>query len=108
EPRAEMFITSQLSVHKDPQLLTTAAIVGNQRSIETGNDDIARVPVVAMMFALQKGKHDVVFELEDPDDKVVATITKSIKVGDHDRVSFASADFRFDPVVAGRYDVLAK
>jgi hypothetical protein len=108
EPRAEMFITSHLSVHKDPQLLTTAAIVGNERTIETGSDDIARVPVVAMVFAMPKGKHDVVFELEDPDDKVVSTITKGIKVGDHDRVSFASADFRFDPVVAGRYDVLAK
>jgi S1-C subfamily serine protease len=108
EPRAEMFITSHLSVHKDPQLLTTAAIVGNERTIETGNDDIARIPVVAMMFALPKGNHEVAFELEDPDDKVVTTITKKVKVGDHDRVTFASADFRFDPVVAGRYDVLAK
>lgn len=108
EPRAEMFITSHLSVHKDPQLMTTAAIVGNERTIETGNDDIARVPVVAMLFAMPKGNHDVLFELEDPDDKVITTITKKIKVAEHDRVTFASADFRFDPVVAGRYDVLAK
>ena len=108
EPRAELFITSHLSVHKDPQLLTTAAIVGNERSIETGNDDIARVPVVAMLFALQKGNHDVVFELEDPDDKVIGTMKKTVKVSDHERVTFASADFRFDPVMAGRYDVIAK
>lgn len=108
EPRAEIFITSHLSVHKDPQLLTTAAIVGNERTIETGNDDIARVPAVAMLFALPKGNHDVVFELEDPDDKVITTITKKVKVNEHERVTFASADFRFDPVMAGRYDVLAK
>jgi len=108
EPRAQIFITSHLSVHKDPQLLTTAAIVGNEKTIEAGPDDIARVPVVAMMFALEKGKHDVVFELEDPTDKVVATVTKSITVGEHERVTFASADFRFDPQVAGRFEVIAK
>lgn len=107
-PRAQLFITSHLSVHKDPQLLTTAAIVGNERAIEAGPDDIARVPAVAMMFSLQKGKHDVVFELQDPDEKPLATITKSVKVGEHERVTFASADFRFDPQVAGRYHVLAK
>lgn len=107
-PRAELFITSHLSVHKDPQLLTTAAIVGNERTIEAGTDDIARVPAVAMMFALQKGKHDVVFELQDPDEKPLASITKTVKVGEHERVTFASADFRFDPHVAGRYHVLAK
>lgn len=107
-PRAELFITSHLSVHKDPQLLTTAAIVGNERTIEAGPDDIARVPAVAMMFALQKGKHDVVFELQDPDEKPLATMTKTVKVGEHERVTFASADFRFDPQIAGRYHVLAK
>lgn len=108
EGRAELFITRGLSVHKDPNLMTTAAIVGNDKEIETGPDDIARVPVVAMLFGLPKGKHEMVFELEDPDDKVVATINKTVKVGEHDRVSFATADFRFDPAVAGRYDILAK
>jgi hypothetical protein len=108
EPRAQLFITSHLSVHKDPQLLTTAAIVGNEKTIEAGSDDIARVPVVAMMFALEKGKHEVVFDLEDPSDHVVATVTKSITVTEHERVTFASADFRFDPQVAGRFEVIAK
>lgn len=106
--RAELFVTRNLSVHKDPQMLTTAAIMGNERTIETGTDDIARVPVVAMLFGLPKGKQDVTFELEDPDDSPVETITKHVKVGEHDRVTFASADFRFDPKVSGRYDVLAK
>lgn len=107
EVRAEMFITSRLSVHKDPMMLTSASIVGNERSIETGPDDFARVPVVSMIFGLQRGKHDVVFELWDTDDKVIDTKTKSVKV-DHERVTFTSADFRFDPVVAGRYDVVTK
>ncbi|HVH40862.1 MAG TPA: serine protease [Labilithrix sp.] len=106
--RAELFVTHNLSVHKDPQMLTTAAIMGNERTIETGSDDVARVPVVAMLFGLPKGKQDVTFELEDPDDSVVETLTKHVKVGDHDRVAFASADFRFDPKVSGRYDILAK
>jgi hypothetical protein len=108
EPRAQLFITSQLSVNRDTQLLTTAAIVGNEKTIETSSDDVARVPVVAMMFALEKGKHDVVFDLLDPSEKVVGTVSKTITVGEHDRVSFASADFRFDPQVAGRFEVLTK
>ena len=108
DSRAELFVTRNLSVHKDPQMLTTAAITGNERNIETGPDDVARVPVVAMLFGLPKGKQDVTFELEDPDDAVVETITKHVKVGDHERVTFASADFRFDPKVSGRYDILAK
>jgi hypothetical protein len=108
ESRAELFITRHLSVHKDPQMLTTAAITGNERVIETGSDDIARVPVVAMLFGLPKGKHEVTFEVQDPDDSVVESVRKQVKVGEHDRVAFASADFRFDPKVSGRYDVFAK
>lgn len=107
EARAELFITRNLSVHKDPMMLTTAAIVGNERSIETGSDDMARVPVVAMLFGLAKGKHEVTFDLLDPDDKPVESKTKSVKV-DQERVAFVSADFRFDPAIAGRYDVVAK
>ncbi|MBS2012020.1 MAG: trypsin-like peptidase domain-containing protein [Deltaproteobacteria bacterium] len=107
EIRAEMFVTSRLSIHKDPMMLTSASIVGNERTIETGPDDFARVPVVSMLFGLQRGKHEVTFELWDPDDKVLDTKTKSVKV-DHERVTFASADFRFDPAVAGRYDLVTK
>ena len=107
ETRAELFITSRLSVHRDPQMLTTAAILGNERAIEAGADDIARVPVVAMVFNLPKGRHDVRFDLEDPSDKAVQTITKAVEVTGRERVSFATADFRFDPKVAGRYDVVA-
>jgi len=107
DTRAELFITRNLSIHKDPQMLTTAAIVGNERSIEAGADDVARVPVVSMIFGLAKGAHDVAFELVDPDGAVLDTSTKHVKV-DRERVAFASADFRFDPRVAGRYDVVVK
>ncbi len=108
ERRAELFITRNLSVHRDPQMLTTAAISGNERVIETGPDDIARVPVVAMLFGLGPGKHDITFELQDPDDAVIATVKKQVKVAERERVTFTRADFRFDPVVSGRYDVVAK
>jgi len=107
EARAELFITKNLSVHKDPMMLTTAAIVGNERTIEAGSDDMARVPVVAMLFGLAKGKHEVTFELLDPDDKPLESKVKPVKV-DQERVAFLSADFRFDPAVAGRYDIVAK
>lgn len=106
--RAELFITKNLSVHKDPQMQTTATILGNEKVVEAGPDDIARVPVVAMLFGLAKGKHEIAFELEDPSDTVVETITKTVKIAEHERVAFASADFRFDPKVGGRYDVIAK
>jgi S1-C subfamily serine protease len=108
EARAELFISRTLSVHKDPQMLTTAAIYGNERNIEPGLDDMARVPVVGMFFSLAKGKHDVAFELLDPEDNLIDTTKKAVTVSPHERVTFASADFRFEPKVAGRYDIVAK
>lgn len=108
KPHAQLFITRNLSVHRDPSMLTSAAISGNERIIEAGSDDIARVPVVAMLFGLPKGEHEVLFEIEDPADVVVEKTTKKLTVEDHDRVAFTSADFRFDPKVNGRYEVIAK
>jgi len=105
ETRAEVFITRNLAVHRDPQIMTTAAINGNERTIEAGSDDIARVPVVAMLFGLPKGNAEVVFDMEDPSEKTVERQTRNVNVGDHDRVAFATADFRFDPKVSGRYHV---
>lgn len=105
---AELFITNRLAVHKTPQNLTTAAIMGNQRHIEAGPDDMARVPVVGMVFGMGPGTHELSFELADPHGKVVATVNKTAEVGALERVAFASADFHFDPVYAGRYDVVAR
>jgi S1-C subfamily serine protease len=108
ETRATLFITRNFSLHRDPQMLTTAAIVGNQRTITLGGDDAARVPVVAMLFGLEKGRHDVSFELLDAGDKPIDNIQKQITVEEHERVSFASADFRFDAKTTGHYDIVAK
>lgn len=108
ETRAEVFITRNLSVHKDPNMLTTAAIQGNDRTIETGPDDVARVPVVAMLFGLPKGPREVSFEIEGPDEKVIETQVKTVKATERERVTFASADFRFDPKTSGRHHVITK
>lgn len=107
ETHAEMFVTKNLSLHRDPQMVTTAAIVGHERTIEPGPDDVARVPVVAMVFGLKEGKHEVAFELRDPDGAIVGTSAKRVEVA-RERVSFASADFRFVPRLAGRYDLVGK
>jgi len=108
QPRSELFITSHLSVHKDPQLITTAAIAGDERSIEIGTDDIARVPVVAMMFGLKEGKHEISFQIDDPNEKTMQKVTKTVEIQPHERVAFATADFRFDAQVAGHYDIEVK
>ncbi len=108
ETRATLFITKNFSVHRDPQMLTTAAIVGNDRTIVMGTDDTVRIPVLAMLFGLSKGKHDVSFELLDPSDVLIDKVEKPIKVEEHERVSFASADFRFGAKSSGHYDVVAK
>lgn len=108
EARATLFITRNFSVHRDPQMLTTAAIVGNDRSISMTEGEAVRIPVVAMLFGLAKGKHDVSFELLDPADVVIDNVQKQIKVEDRERVSFTSADFRFDAKTTGHYDIIAK
>jgi len=108
EIRAGLFITRNLTVHRDPTMLTTAAIEGNDRTIQVGADDVARVPAVAMLFGLATGEHEVTFEVETPDEKVVETQTRRVKVAAHERVVFATADFRFEPKTSGRYHVHAK
>lgn len=105
--RAELFVTKNLSVHRDKNMLTTAAIMGNDRTIEA-SEDMARVPVVGMFFGLPKGDAEVTFEIQDPSDKTVTTLKHSVRVREHERVGFATADFRFDPKSTGRYDILAK
>lgn len=105
--RAELFVTKNLSVHRDKNMLTTAAILGNDRTIEA-SEDMARVPVVGMFFGLPKGDAEVTFEILDPSDKPISTLKHSVRVREHERVGFSTADFRFDPKNTGRYDILAK
>ena len=61
-----------------------------------------------MLFGLATGEHEVTFEVETPDEKVVETQTRRVKVAPHERVVFATADFRFEPKTSGRYHVHAK
>jgi S1-C subfamily serine protease len=107
ELRAEVFISKNLAVHKDPTTLTTASIEGNEHTIAAGPDG-ARVPAVAMLFGLPPGDHIVELEIEGPDEKVLQTTSRLITVAPHDRVAFATSDFRIEPKVSGRYHVHAK
>jgi len=105
--RGELYVTRTLSVHRDKNMLTTAAILGNEREIEAG-EEVTRVPVVGMFFGFQKGDSEITFQLLDPQDKVVAETKHTAHLRENERVGFASADFRFDPKVSGRYDIVAK
>ena len=52
---ADIFVTDRLSVARDAEDQPTAAIYGNAKSIEVGDDDRVRIPAVAMLFGLSKG-----------------------------------------------------
>lgn len=109
EPRAQLFITKNFQVHKDADMLTSAAIVGNDRTIDIEPGEQGRVPVVGMFFGLPKGRHSITFELRDPQEKVVDTTTRSISVDEKERVAFSAADFHFESKGGGgHYDVEAK
>jgi S1-C subfamily serine protease len=105
EEHADLFITNNISVHKDPHELTTAAIYGNTRVVEA--DDDVRIPVVAMLFGKQTGKHDIELRIVDPKENVVESEKRSYDIPMHERVGFVSADLHFAPKMPGRYEVLA-
>ena len=106
EKSAILFITNNLSVHKDPQQLTTAAIYGNTRVVEAEAN--VRLPVVAMMFGKAPGsKDEVEFRIVSPKNVTLDSETKSYELPLHERVGFVSADMHFSPTGPGRYEVLA-
>ena len=104
---ADLFITQNLSVHRDAHGQPLAEIYGNLKSVE-GTKDGAYIPVAGMLFNLPKGQNEVLFELRDSNGQVVSTATKTVTVAEKQRVSFASAGFRFEPKHHGRYEVVAK
>ena len=104
---ADLFITPGLSVHRDAQGLPVAEIFGHQKSLEI-HGDTANIPVVAMLFHVPAGQREVQFELRDPNGQTVSTATKTVNISERQRVSFASAGFRFEPKSHGRYEVVAK
>lgn len=106
DPRAQLFITQRLFVHRDSDMMSTATIFGNAKSIEI--DETAHIPVAGMVFGLAPGSHRVTFELLDPHDRVAQTIQRPLKVLERERVGFVSAKFQVKADTEGRYDVLAK
>ncbi|HEY1694997.1 MAG TPA: serine protease [Polyangiaceae bacterium] len=106
---ADVFVTDHLSVARDAEDQPTAAIYGNAKSIEVGDDDHVHIPAVAMLFGLPKGSHDVTFEVRDPNETVLASETTTVKVGDKQRVAFASSSMQFLAARShGKHAVVAK
>jgi S1-C subfamily serine protease len=102
---ADLFVTNNLSVHKDPHQLTTAAIYGNTRVVEADAD--VRIPVVGIVFGKEPGAHELEFRVVDPKEVTVLTEKKTYDLPMHERVGFVTADLHFAPKSAGRYEILA-
>jgi hypothetical protein len=105
---ADIFVTDRLSVSRDASDQPIAAIYGNARSIEVGEDERTRIPAVAMLFGLSKGSHDVTFEVRDPGEGLLASETTTVRVGDKQRVAFASTSIRLPMKSHGKHAVIAK
>jgi S1-C subfamily serine protease len=105
---ADIFVTDRLSVSRDASDQPIAAIYGNARSIDVSDDERPRIPAVAMLFGLPKGSHDVTFEVRDPGEGLLASETTTVRVGDKQRVSFASTSLRLPMKSRGKHAVIAK
>lgn len=105
---ADLFITDRLSVSRDATDQPVAAIYGNSRTIDVSDDGRVRIPGVAMLFGLPKGSHDVTFEVRDPAEAVLASETTTVRVGDKQRVAFASTSMRLSVKSHGKHAVVAK
>ena len=106
---ADIFVTDKLSVARDAADQPTATIFGNARTVDVGEDDRVRIPAVAMLFGLAKGAHDVTFEVRDPGETLLASETSTVRVGDKQRVAFASTTLRFAAARShGKHAVVAK
>ena len=106
---ADLFVTDKLSVARDAADQPTATIFGNAHSIDVGDDDRVRIPAVAMLFGLPAGSHDVTFEVRDPSETLLSSETTTVRVGDKQRVAFASTTMRFAAAKShGKHAVVAK
>lgn len=106
---ADLFVTDKLSVARDASNQPTATIFGNAHSVDVGDDDRVRIPAVAMLFGLPAGSHDVTFEVRDPSETLLASETTTVRVGDKQRVAFASTTMRFAAAKShGKHAVVAK
>lgn len=105
---ADIFVTDRISVARDDQDQPVASLVGNAREIDVGDEGDVRIPAVAMLFGLTPGQHDVTFEIRDPSETLLASDTTTVRVGDKQRVAFASTSIRFTTVSHGKHAVVAK
>lgn len=104
---ADLFIANDLSVYTDPHKMLTASIRGQQRLVKA-HDGHAAVPVAAMVFGLPPGEHEIEYELDDPDEHVMQTQTRTVNVAAGQRVVFSNAFLFFSPPEDGKYHVHAK
>lgn len=105
---ADIFVTDRISVARDDEDQPVASLVGNAREIDVGEDGDVRIPAVAMLFGLPAGQHDVTFEIRDPAETLLASETTTVRVGDKQRVAFASTSIHFTTVSHGKHAVVAK
>ena len=105
---ADIFVTDHLEVARDDQDQPVATIFGNAKEVDVEDDGKARIPAVAMLFGLGPGQHDVTFEVHDPNEVVVASETTTVRIGDKQRVGFASSAMRFATKAHGKHSVVAK
>jgi S1-C subfamily serine protease len=105
---ADVFISDRLSVSRDAEDQPVAAIYGDAHALEVGEDDRVRIPAVAMLFGLPKGSHDVAFEVRDPGETLLASETATVRIGDKQRVAFASTSMRFATRSHGKHAVVVK
>ncbi|HEU4411459.1 MAG TPA: serine protease [Polyangiaceae bacterium] len=106
KPKAQLFITDALAVHRDLQGQQLAEIRGNATALRADPSGQARVPVAAMVFHLPEGKRDLTFELHEPGGELVDTVTKPLR--SRRRVGFLSATLRAGVRASGTYEVVAK
>lgn len=105
---ADLFITDSLSVFKDTNKQAVAHIIGNSKTISSEGGAAARVPIVAMIFGLPVGDTDIEFRVQDAEEKVYATATRTVSTAEKQRVSFVSSSLEFVPPKSGNYHVEAR
>jgi S1-C subfamily serine protease len=106
---ADLFVTDKLSVARDAADQPTATIFGNEHSVDVGDDDRVRIPAVAMLFGIPPGAHDVTFEVRDPQETLLASETTTVRIGEKQRVAFASTTMRFAAAKShGKHSVVAR
>jgi S1-C subfamily serine protease len=106
KPKAQLFITDALAVHRDLQGQQLAEIRGNATAVRADPSGQARVPVAAMVFHLPDAKREITFELHEPGGELVDTVTKPLR--SRRRVGFLSHLLRANVRASGTYEVVAK